>query len=83
MSDYLDLKDRDRKEYNEAVIRLLLGSVADTVIVPMQDWIGLDYRSRINTPSTLGLNWKWRLEKKQADEELIKRMRKLTELYER
>ena len=83
VSDYLDLKNRDREEYNEAVIRLLLGSVADTVIVPMQDWIGLDYRSRINTPSTLGLNWKWRLEKKQADEELIKRMKKLTELYER
>ena len=83
VTDYLDLSGRERIEYNDVMIRLLLGSVADTAIIPMQDWLGLDYNSRINTPSTLGLNWKWRLEKEDFSEKQAEKMRKLTELYER
>ena len=83
VTDYLDLSGRERIEYNDAMIRLLLGSVADTAIIPMQDWLGLDCNSRINTPSTLGLNWKWRLKKEDFSEKQAEKMRKLTELYER
>ena len=80
---YLYLEDGDRKALCDAVIRLLFSSVADTVIVPMQDWLYMDYKSRINTPSTLGLNWKWRLKKEDVSEKTVKKMRELTELYER
>ena len=44
-------------ELCETLIRTALGSVADTAIIPMQDYLGLGGEARINTPSTLGGNW--------------------------
>ena len=41
--------------------RLALASVADMVIVPAQDILGLGMESRMNTPSTTESNWRWRL----------------------
>ena len=38
-------------------------SVADTCIIPVQDYLGFGSEARINTPSTLGDNWKWRMSK--------------------
>ena len=48
--------------FNWAMIRLALMSVADTAIITMPDLIGLGSEGRINTPSTLGENWKWRID---------------------
>ena len=31
--------------------------------IPMQDWLGLDNAARINKPSTVGQNWRWRLKR--------------------
>ena len=36
-------------------------SVADTAIVPMQDWLDLDAECRMNFPGTVGGNWLWRM----------------------
>lgn len=44
-----------------ALVRLLLASAAETVIIPMQDYLSLGEEGRINTPSTLGKNWIWRV----------------------
>ena len=33
------------------------------VIIPFQDWLGLDSKARINTPGTIGNNWQWRCKK--------------------
>ncbi|MDR1094671.1 MAG: 4-alpha-glucanotransferase [Clostridiales bacterium] len=44
-----------------ACIRNVLNSRADTVIIPMQDYMELGAAARINFPSTLGGNWIWRL----------------------
>ena len=38
----------------------LMSSAADTVIIPMQDFLNLPSKARMNTPSTLGGNWVWR-----------------------
>lgn len=38
----------------------LMNSKANTVIIPMQDFLGLDTTARMNIPSTLGDNWDWR-----------------------
>ena len=46
--------------YNWGIIRLAMTSVADTAIFQLQDILGLDNSARMNTPSTLGNNWKWR-----------------------
>ena len=41
------------------LIRTAAASVADIAIIPMQDYLALGNEARINTPSTLGDNWKW------------------------
>ena len=43
------------------MIRLAMGSVARTVIVPMQDLLGLGSEARMNRPGHAGGNWRWRL----------------------
>ena len=55
---YLNLTKKEG--YNWGVIRGAMSSVAETCILTMQDIIGLGAEARINTPSTLGENWKWR-----------------------
>ena len=85
---YRELKKEDKKfalrymgrkklSVNEAVwkiIRLAQSSVADTCIIPIQDYLQLDNSARINQPSTLGTNWKWRLKEGQFSKELQKEM---------
>lgn len=38
-----------------------LSCAADWAVIPIQDWLRLGHEARINTPSTLGGNWAWRL----------------------
>lgn len=45
----------------ETMIRMAYGTVADTLIIPIQDVLGLDESNRINTPSTTENNWRWRM----------------------
>ena len=52
-------------------------------IIPMQDHLALDGRARINTPSTLGGNWIWRMKEGAFTHTLAKRMRVMTKLYGR
>ena len=78
---YLNIKTR--KEIHWEFIRAALSSVADTAIIPMQDYLGLGSESRINIPSTLGNNWRWRLDPGQIDDELAERIRKMAKLYGR
>ena len=65
------------------IIRAALSSCADTAIIPMQDYLELDSSARINTPSTLGCNWKWRMDKNALDPKLAKKIYKMAKLYAR
>ena len=65
------------------MVRAALGSVADTAVIPMQDYLGLDNRARLNQPSTVGKNWKWRVTKEQLSEDLQLEIRRLTKMYGR
>ncbi len=56
---YLNCNSADG--FNWAMMRAALMSVADTCILMMPDIIGLGSEARINTPSTLGDNWQWRI----------------------
>jgi 4-alpha-glucanotransferase len=55
-------------------------SVADYCIIPMQDIIGLSSESRINIPSTVGNNWKWRVKKDAFSDEIIEKLEYLTRI---
>lgn len=74
--DYLNLRGREDKICEE-MIREALKSVADTAIIPMQDYLELTDAARINEPSTLGKNWRWRMRKGDITPELIARMKRL------
>ena len=46
---------------HETMIRLVMGSVADTAIFPVQDILGLGEDARMNRPGLGNGNWRWRL----------------------
>ncbi len=78
---YLDCKRNDG--FNFAMIRAALSSVADTAIIMMSDLIGLGSEARINTPATLGENWKWRIDGTCINDWLAKIVLDLTKTYGR
>lgn len=78
---YLDLKGRNNIQW--AFIRAALASVADTAVIPLQDYLGLGSEARINIPSTLGDNWRWRYEESQLTQELADKIRNMTKTYGR
>lgn len=67
----------------DKMIRYALGTVADTAIIPMQDYLNLGNEARINTPSTLGNNWHWRMSEKMYTAKLASSIRKTCDLYYR
>jgi len=67
-------------EMNWVMIRALMASVADTVVFPMQDVLGLGSEARMNTPSVASGNWRWRMEEPAAK---VGRLREWAELYGR
>ena len=80
--NYLGIKTG--REFSDRVIRCALESIADTAIIPMQDYLGLDNSARLNMPSTLGgINWQWRLLPGQTDDELAEKIREMAFAYGR
>ena len=69
--------------FNWAMIKAAMGSVADTCIIPMADLLGLDSSGRINTPSTLGGNWCWRIKRECINDWLANILKENTTLYGR
>ena len=79
----LYLRIKDEKEAVDAVIGATLASVAETVVIPIQDYLGLGSEARMNTPSTLGGNWQFRIEKKDVNDKISEKIRKFAEVYRR
>ena len=50
----------DCSEFNWDLINVAMRSKANTVIIPLQDVLGLDSSGRMNTPGKIGPNWTWR-----------------------
>jgi 4-alpha-glucanotransferase len=75
----------DGREMNWVMIRALMASVADTVVFPMQDVLGLASEARMNTPSVASGNWRWRMSSAQFARagQSASRLREMAELFER
>ena len=65
------------------LIRLAMMSVANMVIFPMQDILGLGEEARMNRPATSQGNWQWQLSPEQLTPSLAERLLGMTELYGR
>lgn len=79
--DYLCVDSKDK--IAKACVRAAIASSADTAIIPIQDYLGLDGEARINVPSTLGTNWKWRMAKDALTEDLAAEIKELAKIYRR
>jgi 4-alpha-glucanotransferase len=71
------------EEINWVFIRTLMASVADTVIFPIQDVLGLGSEARMNTPGTATGNWRWRFRGECLDENIAGRLRQMAKTYDR
>lgn len=80
---YIGRKIPDKKEMVVEIIRLAQASAADLCIIPLQDYLCLDNRARINEPSTLGKNWRWRLLPDQLSTQAGLLMKTMTKTYGR
>ncbi|MBE5884233.1 MAG: 4-alpha-glucanotransferase [Lachnospiraceae bacterium] len=80
---YLNLIGCPKSNLHWEFIRAAMASVAYLAIIPMQDYLGLDSKARMNVPSTLGSNWKWRMGKREFTAKLAKEIRDMTRLYGR
>jgi 4-alpha-glucanotransferase len=69
--------------YNWGLIRGAWSSIADISIAQMQDFLNLGNESRINLPSTLGSNWRWRAKENVFTEKLAEKIYEMTTLYGR
>lgn len=72
-----------KEDIIDALIRILYMSVSDTVIIQMQDLLQKDNSSRMNLPSTIGDNWRWRMQDGEFTKEIRNKLRELIKLYGR
>jgi 4-alpha-glucanotransferase len=73
----------DGTEINWAMIRTLTASVADTVLYPLQDVIGVGTEGRMNLPGTSSGNWRWRFRSADLFPGMAKRLKEMAETYDR
>lgn len=60
------------------LVSLIMRSCAKICIIPLQDYLGLGNDARINTPSTVGQNWKWRVKDTDLNVEKARQIKKMT-----
>ena len=81
--DYLCDQHTPQKLLYRSFISLVMRSSAKTCIIPMQDYMGLDNDCRTNKPSTVGINWRWRMTEDDLSDELLEEILAVTKRYGR
>ena len=73
----------NKADIPKAVLRAAYASVAAIAVFQVQDILELDNSARMNTPSTVGDNWKWRMKKGSLTTAHAKELKELAEFYAR
>ena len=81
--DYLCDHVTPKKELYKPFVALAMRSNARMCIIPIQDYLGYDNTCRMNKPSTVGTNWRWRVQEKELTEELQKEILHTTKTFGR
>ena len=79
--DYLDTRDKGRMV--DQVFRAAYSSVAVFTVFAVQDILKLGNWARMNLPSSMGNNWKWRMQKGQLGQHELECMRYLASVFDR
>ncbi len=82
-ASYIGRDVMDGYIFTSEVTRLAVSSVADTAIIPMQDYLRLGAEARINVPSTPSGNWEWRMTEDAIPDGLADRIKAACKLYGR
>ena len=72
-----------KQNVHKVLHRMVLNSVAQLAVVPLQDIIGLGEEAIMNTPGTTEGNWSWRVKKEDIPFKKTAELKKLNELYGR
>lgn len=73
----------DGSEINWVFIQTIMASVADTVLVPLQDVLGLGSEARMNLPGRAQGNWQWRFCEGDLTDSMAARLNELATMYDR
>ena len=80
INDLKSILNPDSKGMNWSMIEYSFQARAKTVIVPVQDILGLGSDSRMNTPGTISENnWSWRMDSSELKDTMLRKMRDITE----
>lgn len=79
--DYLDTRDKGRMV--DQVFRAAYSSVAVLTVFAVQGILKLGNWARMNLPSSMGNNWKWRMQKGQLGQHELECMRYLASVFDR
>ena len=74
---------RDGEDFAWDLIRAAMSSVADTVVIPLQDVMNLGSQARMNYPGRPAGNWVWRFTRGMLNNGHRDRLREMVELYSR
>ena len=75
------VKPRMFERFSAACVRVVYASPANLAIIPMQDILGLGADARMNVPSTVGGNWKWRMLPCRLTASRAEKLRSLADTY--
>ena len=81
MKEYLGV--RHATELPEAFIDIAWKSTADMAMTTMQELCGFGTEARINVPSTIGNNWRWRTVESDFTAQGAAYLNRLTEICNR
>ncbi len=74
---------RSGEDFAWDLIRTAMSSVADTVVIPLQDVLDLGSEARMNFPGRPSGNWSWRFTPAMLAEAHRDRLREMVEVYGR
>ena len=80
LDDFLGFRTDSDEKRVRAIVLMTLETVAETAIIPMQDYLCLGSEARMNTPAVSNGNWQWRMKKDAFTDELAYDIYKMTKV---
>ena len=81
--EYMECRNSSIDDIIDKLFLTAYSSVANVVIFQMQDVLKIGNIGRMNLPSSMGTNWRWRMLDGQFGNDEIERLRYLCDIYGR
>ena len=81
--EYVESRHGSIEDLVDKIFKVAYESVANLVVFQMQDVLKIGNIGRMNLPSSMGTNWRWRMLKGQFGPQEIERLRYLCDIYGR